>query len=136
MAVAALPPVPPAVQARIEARAGVLAYVPARMLIGFRYRSWEYRQQVLRIRFRNRAGWEVVFVAAPQRGSCASGKQKSFQLDGNKVYWGQTVNEQQAWRCVTGRNGRPVRLVAASAKPPTKLADSGLGIVAASGKRI
>ena len=62
--------------------------------------------------------------------------EKSFQLDGNKVYWSHTGAEQQAWRCVTGPNGRQVRLVASSPQPPTKFADVGLGRVVASGKRI
>ena len=62
--------------------------------------------------------------------------EKSFQLDGNKVYWSHTGAEQQAWRCVTGRNGQRVRLVASSPQPATKFADVGLGRVVASGKRI
>ena len=61
--------------------------------------------------------------------------EKSFQLDGNKVYWSHTGAEQMAWRCVKP-SGRQVRLVASSPQPPTKFADVGLGRVVASGKRI
>jgi hypothetical protein len=128
--------VPASVQAQIKAKAGALAYVPTRTAIGFRYVSWSYRPGELQISFRNKARWEIKFVATPLKGSCTAGKEKSFQLDGNKVYWSHTATGQQAWRCVTGSNGRQVRLVAASPQPPTRFADVGLGIVAASGKRI
>jgi hypothetical protein len=62
--------------------------------------------------------------------------QKSFQLAGNKVYWGQTATEQEAWRCVTGTGGRRYRLVTATAQPPTRFADVGLGRVVASARKI
>ena len=90
----------------------------------------------MRIRFANRAGWQIRFVAVRLRGSCRAGMEKSFQLDGNKVYWSHTGAEQMAWRCVTGPDGRQVRLVASSPQPPTRFADVGLGRVVASGKRI
>jgi hypothetical protein len=133
---ATAPIVPRSAQAKIAAKAPALAYAPTRIAIGFRYYSWEHRPGVLRIRFRNKAGWEITFVAQPFQGSCRDGMTKSFQLAGNKVYWAQGATEQQAWRCVVGRNGRPVRLVAASTQPPTRFADVGLGTVVASGKRI
>ena len=78
-------------------------------------------------RFTNKAGWEITFVSAALRGLCRAGSIKTFQLDGNKVYWSQTADEQQAWRCVRDGGGLWVRLVAASPQPPTKLAASGLG---------
>jgi hypothetical protein len=62
-------------------------------------------------------------------------KQKSFQLAGNKVWWAQDAKGQRAWRCVFAQDGKPLRLTASSATPPTKLADVGLGTVAASAKR-
>jgi hypothetical protein len=130
------PIVPPPAQATIAMRAGALAYVPTRIATGFHYQSWQFRTGLLRISFRNKAAWEITFTASPQSGSCAAGKEKSFQLDGNKVYWAHTATQQQAWRCVSGSNGRQVRLAAASPLPPTKFADVGLGIVAASGKRL
>jgi hypothetical protein len=132
----AAPVVPEAAQARIKAKAASLAYAPTRIPIGFRYRSWQYRQGALRISFRNQAGWEITFVAVPLAGSCRRGMQKSFQLAGNKVYWSETPTEQQAWRCVARRNRPPVRLVAASPQPSTRLAAVGLGSVASSGKML
>ena len=71
------------------------------------------------------------FTAEPFAGtlaSCADGKQKTLQLDGNKVYWDNAV----AWRCVRGTDGKLVKLTASGPKLP----DVALGIVVASGKRI
>ena len=133
---AAAPVVPVRTQAQIAKARPALAYAPTRMLIGFHFRSWRSGPAALYERFTNKAGWEITFVSAPLRGLCRAGSIKTFQLDGNKVYWSQTVNGQQAWRCVRNRGGLWVRLVAASPRPPTKLAASGLGRVAASAKRI
>lgn len=129
------PLVPAAVQARIERAAPGLAYVPTRIAPGFRFVRWRSGVGAVWIWLRNRAGWEVVFVAAPLKGACTAGKEKSFQLAGNKVYWSHTENEQEAWRCVS-RPGGTVRLAAATAKPASRFADVGLGTVVASGKRI
>jgi len=68
-------------------------------------------------------------------GTCDAGKQQSFQLGGNKVWWAQQGAEQVAWRCVFDLAGKPVRLAAASIAPPTKLGASGLGVVVAHAKR-
>jgi hypothetical protein len=57
--------------------------------------------------------------------------EKSFQLDGVKVWWAQAAGGQQAWRCVNG-----VKLVAATSLRPDRFADVGLGRIAASGHRI
>ncbi len=131
-AVAAAQPIVPAfTQHQIAKRAPRLAYVPARVATGYRYSRWTYSGGVLRIWFRNKAQREIVFVAAKQHGPCTAGREKTFQMAGNKVYWAHTANEQQAWRCVGG-----VRLVAASPQPPTEFADVGLGRVAASGHKI
>jgi hypothetical protein len=133
---ASAPLVPTVVQGRIKHSAPRLAYTPTRIAPGFRYSTWRAELDTLRIWFKNKAGWQIVFVAAPLRGDCRAGMEKSFQLAGNKVYWSHTDSEQQAWRCVPGPANQPVRLVAASPEPPTKFADVGLGVVAASGKLI
>ena len=122
--------VPVAVQHQIAQKAPLVAYVPARLGIGWHYERWTH-QGALRIYFSNKAGREIVFVAAPFKGNCRAGMTKSFQLDGNKVYWSQTATEQQAWRCVNG-----MKLVATTSLPPNRFADVGLGIMAASGHRI
>lgn len=130
------PVVPVATQARIKLTAPRLAYAPTRMARGFRYVQWLRTPQTVQIRFVNRAGWEIDFVATPQRGSCRTGLEQSFQLDGNKVYWSHTGAEQQAWRCVTRPSGGSVRLVATSPQPSGVFAAVGVGLVVASGKRI
>ncbi len=133
---AANPVVPRAVQLRILHSKPTLAYAPTRMAIGFHYVSWQRSPSNVEITFDDRAGWEIRFIALPSSGSCRAGMEKSFQLDGNTVYWSHTGAEQMAWRCVTGPAGRQVRLVASSPQPRTTFADVGLGRVVASGKRI
>jgi hypothetical protein len=129
---AAPPPIVPlSVQHAIVRRAPALAYVPARIATGYRYRHWAFAGSAVRIRFANRAGKEIVFVAARRAGPCTDGREKTFQMAGNKVYWGQRAEEQEAWRCLNG-----VQLVAATPQPPTAFADVGLGRVAASAHRI
>jgi|SRR6185437_1855074 len=110
-------------------------YLPTRMLPGFVYRSWSLRSGVLRVEFVNTGGVRVEWRVQPMTGSCDTGKQKSFQLAGNKVWWAQKGAEQDAWRCVFDQHGKALRLVAASTTPPDKLGASGLGVVAASAKR-
>jgi hypothetical protein len=129
-AAAATPVVPVFTQHRIARTVPALAYVPARLAIGWKYERWTH-DGALRIFFRNKAGREIVFAAARFAGSCRAGMAKSFQLDGVKVWWAQTATEQRAWRCVNG-----MKLVAATSLGPDRFADSGLGRIAASGHRI
>ena len=137
---AVLVPVPLVVQQAITTRTKSLNYVPARVPFGFRYLSWSYAakpQPVTRIWFRRRgkpATWAITFVASKQSGPCPRGE-KSYQVDGNKVWWSHTRNEQQAWRCVAGPKGS-VRLTAATPLAPTAFAAVGLAQVAAAGHRI
>jgi hypothetical protein len=130
-AAAATPVVPTFTQHQIAKRSPGLAYVPARLAIGWHYRRWTRYPDELQIFFADKAGHEITFVAVLFIGNCRTGMEKSFQLAGVKVYWSHTANEQQAWRCVNG-----VRLVAATSLGPDHFADSGLGRIAASGHRI
>jgi hypothetical protein len=135
-------PVPVAVEKQISKHAGVESYTPSRMLIGFTYERWQYVPGELRIWFANKAHVEIKFDVTPLRaGTCAAGKQKTFQLAGNKVYWSQVTDPtveyvQEAWRCVKHPSGRMMRLSVVTRTPPTKLADVGLGTVVASGRVI
>jgi hypothetical protein len=122
--------VPVSVQHEIAQKAPLVAYAPARLAVGWHYARWTHLR-ALRIFFRNKAGREIVFVAAPYKGNCRAGMEKSFQMAGVKVYWGHTANEQEAWRCVNG-----MKLVAATSLPPDRFADVGLARMAASGHRI
>jgi hypothetical protein len=111
-------------------------FLPTTMLSGFTYTSWTYKSGVLRVVFRNKAGWDIQWrVGSMSAHSCATGMQQSFQLNGKKVWWAQNATGQVAWRCEFGLDGIPLRLEAASSIPPTKLANTGLGILAASAKR-
>jgi hypothetical protein len=135
-AAAMRPLVPTFIQAAIVARSPQLAYVPSRIAPGFRYERYAASSQAVRVTFRNKSGWQLVFIATPLVGSCRAGMEKSFQLAGNKVFWMQTPTEQRAWRCVDGRNGQNIRLVTATNQPPTRFADVGLGVVTASAHRV
>jgi len=128
-------PVPEQAVLAIDRKAATRNFMPTRMLIGFTYVSWSYRGGVLRIDFRNKAGRTVSWRVAPMNGACDRGKQQSFQLAGNKVWWSQSGGVQRAWRCVFGQDGKPLRLTASSSTPPTKLAGVGLGTVVASARR-
>ena len=133
---AATPVVPVHSQQALKKRLPSLAYVPTRVGSGFRYYKWATTTRpALRIWFRDKAAREITFIATFQTGACATGKEKTFQLDGNKVYWSHTANEQQAWRCLV-RKGRAVRLTVATSIPPTKFADVGIGRIAASGRYV
>ena len=128
---ASAPVVPVSVQQAIAKRARSLAYVPARIAIGYRYRSWEHAPGHVYIHFRNRAGKEITFAVERRTAPCTRGKDRTFQMAGNKVYWGLNDGEQESWRCIGS-----VKLSAATEQPPTKFGDVGLGRVAASGHRI
>jgi hypothetical protein len=119
----------------IDRSAGFRNFLPTRMLPGFTYTAWSYRSGTLRIAFSNKGGWVVQWKVSPMTGACDAGKQASYQLDGNKVWWAQGTTAQAAWRCVFGQDGKPLRLEASSTTPPSKLAGSGLGVVAASATR-
>jgi len=133
--VVAAVPIPHAALLRIDRAAGYRNFLPTRMLPGFAYRGWTNAGGTLRVEFRNRAGQQLEWRVSSMKGSCDAGKQQSFQLGGNKVWWAQKPSEQVAWRCVFDQAGKPVRLAAASGTPTTKLAPAGLGIVVAHAKR-
>lgn len=137
VASATAPAVPDRSEHAIAQRTAVYGYVPARIPLGFRYRLWGFASipPALEIVFRNAAGRTIEFTASPGRQCEGAGREKTFQLDGNKVYWARTADGQEAWRCVAGRGGKRIRLTASTTLPPTKFADSGLGLVAASGRR-
>jgi hypothetical protein len=131
-AAAATPVVPLFTQHQIATKATPgLAYVPARLAIGWHYRNWTHGPDQLRILFSDKAGHLIAFSATPFGGNCRTGMEKSFQQAGVKTYWSQTANAQQAWRCVNA-----VRLVAETALGPDRFADVGLGRIVASGHRI
>ncbi len=133
------PLVPPFIAGLIKARAGALAYAPTRSPFGYRYLSytWTAKTKILNVRLHDKhyrpgnARHTATFTAEWFGGtlaSCAAGKQKTIQYDGNKVYWDAGV----AWRCVRGAGGRNVKLLAASPALP----DVALAQIVSSGKRL
>ena len=135
-AAAARPVVPRAVQLRIAVRAPVLAYVPTRMALGFRYTGWLKTPATVRIRFANRAGWQIRFVAVRLRGSCRAGDGEELPARRQQGLLGAHRSGAAGVALCQGPQGRLIRLVASSPQPSTKFADVGLGRVVASGKRI
>jgi hypothetical protein len=132
---AAVRPLSGAALLAIDRKAGFRNFLPTRMLSGFGYTSWSQKGGVLQVNFANNAGRTVVWTVAPMTGSCDAGKQQSFQLAGNKVWWAQDATGQRAWRCVFDQDGKALRLTASSVTTPDRLAGVGLGTVVASGKR-
>ena len=132
---AAAAPVPHGALLAIDAQVGYRNFLPARMLAGFAYRSWSYRGATLRVEFRNRAGLVLEWRVQPLSGTCDAGRQASYQLGGNKVWWARRATEQVAWRCVFDQAGKPLRLAAASSAPASRVAGVGLGTVVAHARR-
>src|SRR2546423_1666495 len=112
-AFAATRPVSGSALLAIDKRAGFRNFLPTRMLTGFAYSGWSYRSGSLRVEFRNKAGSLVEWRVQPMSGTCDAGSAKTFQLDGNKVWWAQNARGQFAWRCVFDLAGKPLRLEAA-----------------------
>jgi len=133
-AVTAALPIPHAALLAIDRAAGYRNFLPTRTL-DFSYSGWSKKAGVLRVEFENKAGVRFEWRVLPMTGSCDAGKQRSFQLGGNKVWWAQSATEQYAWRCVFDQAGKPLRLEAASSAPANRLAPAGLGLVAAHAKR-
>jgi hypothetical protein len=134
------PVVPPFIQHVIEQKAGPLAYIPTRAPFGYRYLSykWDAAGQRLTIRLHDRHypvsnANRTVPVTVERFGgtlaSCGHGNEKSYQVDGNKVF---SAGDNLAWRCVRGAGGRIVKILAAGRNLPA----STLAIVASSVRRI
>ena len=91
------PLVPVFVQKLVRSKAGSLAYVPTRAPFGYRYVRfrWDAERRVLTITLVDRrlpAGGRhsIVFTARRFAGTlatCGSGRLKTLQMGGNKVYW-------------------------------------------------
>jgi len=120
--------VPPALRAKLTTQAGGTLYLPARVPLGYRYRSGaKVTAGVLTVPFTQRVRvrqgvftWtKLGFVwstrTLPAGKACIdwATKTKTLQLSGNKVYWSDSG---VAWRCVTDRTGRQLVLSASSAK--------------------
>jgi hypothetical protein len=132
-AAAATEPVPAAVQARIAKQTPQLAYVPARGVLPYRYRSWKLAAGVLRIWFANANEPKKLYVFEVRvfHGTCRAGMQQSFQMAGVKAFYAYDGTRQQAWRCVHG-----TKLTAWTTIGLRKFSGAGLARIVASGHRI
>ena len=70
-------------------------YLPTRV-VGFTYSGWSHKNGVLRVDFRNKSGLNFEWRVLPMTGSCDAGKQQSFQVGGNKVWWAQNAAMDEA----------------------------------------
>ena len=129
--------VPPFVQHLIAKRSPQLAYVPTRIAApSFKYAGYKASAAIVSETFAQTPKRKIVFTVIPYSAPCADGKQQSFQLSGNKVYWAQLDNTQTAWRCVTGPAGHQLRLAASTTLGLTQFANVGLGTIVASALRV
>jgi hypothetical protein len=138
-AAATSPLVPAFVQHLIQKKAGSLAYVPTRAPAGYRYAlyAWNPAKKQLTVRVHDRHyrlsnhNRDVTITVSRLSGSlasCANGNEKSYQVDGNKVY---SAGGNVAWRCVNGPAGN-VKIAASGANLPA----SALAIAASSVKHL
>ena len=134
------PLIPPFIQHVIQQKAGPLAYVPTRSPFGYRYLSyrWSPNGKRLTVRLHDRhyrpsnANRTVAVTAEWFNGSlasCGDGNEKSYQVDGNRVF---SAGGTLVWRCVRGTGGRTVKILVAGRNLPA----STLAIVASSVKRL
>lgn len=135
-----VPVVPPFIQHVIEQKAGDLAYVPTRAPFGYRYRSYTWNPATSRLTIRlhdkhyaDSNANRTVAVTIERLGlpiaQCGDGNEKSYQVDGNKVF---SSGGTLAWRCVRGAGGRTVKILASGRNLPA----SALAILASSVKRL
>jgi len=134
------PLVPPFIQHVIEQKAGPLAYIPTRAPFGYRYLSYSWDTGAKRLTIRlhdkhyrpsnaNRTLAVTVERFEGPLASCGGGNEKSYQVDGNKVF---SAGGDLAWRCVRGVQGGVVKILAAGRNLPA----SALAIVASSVRRV
>jgi hypothetical protein len=132
--------VPPFIQHVLEHRAGLLAYAPTRAPFGYRYLSysWDAGAKRLTVRLHDKhyaaANTNRTVAVTAQwftgpAAQCSNGNEKSYQVDGNRVF---SSGGDVAWRCVRASNGRLVKITAAGKNMPA----STLAIVASSVKRL
>ena len=127
-------PIPHAALLKIDRAASYDNFLPTRVY-GLAYTGWSKQGKVVRVEFKAKSGVVVEWRIEPMTGTCDAGKQQSFQLSGNKVWWAQQGATQFAWRCAFDLAGKAIRFGAATTAPTNKYAPAGLGSIAASAKR-
>jgi hypothetical protein len=134
---------PAPLRAQLAAKEGGSLYLPARMPLFYRFRSgaavtngkltvtftnrvrvrqglWRWTKQTIR--------WQALPLAAGTDCTAWRIRDKTLQVDGNKVYWSASPAPGAAWRCVTDRRGR--RLVLTASASGTFAGEPLAGVVA------
>ena len=138
--IAATPVVPLSIQHIAKRRAGALAYIPTRAPFGYRYLSYSWnastKQLAIRLHDKHYAASNtkrtITVTASWFAGplaQCGVGNEKSYQVDGNRVF---SAGATLTWRCVKGTGGRIVKISSSDQNMPT----STLAIVASSVRRL
>jgi hypothetical protein len=138
--VTATPVIPLFIQHVIERKPGALAYVPTRAPFGYRYLSytWDAAGKRLTIRLHDKHyavsnANRTVAVTVERFGgtpaACGDENEKSYQVDGNKVF---SAAGDQAWRCVRDVQGGVVKISATGRNLP----GAALAILASSVRRL
>ncbi len=135
---------PTATRIQLAKRQGGSLFLPARTPLFYRYRSGaKIAGGVLSVPFTNRVRirkglwrwtgqsfvWQVRKLPAGKTCDQWAARTQTFQVDGNKVFGGESTTGAVAWRCVTNAHGTYVLSASAGGKLPTV----GLAIVVASG---
>lgn len=136
---------PAPLRAQLAAKNGGSLFLPARTPLFYRYRAgatvangrltvtftnrvrirqglWRWTKQTIR--------WQTLPLAPGTDCTAWRVRDKTLQVDGNKVFWSASPAPGVAWRCVTDKRGRHVVLTASGTG---KLADEPLAGVVASG---
>jgi hypothetical protein len=144
---------PTPLRAQLAAKSGGSLFLPARMPLFYRFRSgaavangkltvtftnrvrvrqgvWRWTKQTIR--------WQTLPLASGTDCTAWRVKEKTLQVDGNKVYWSATPAPGAAWRCVTDKRGRTLVLTASASgtfadEPLAGVVASGLDVSARSG---
>jgi hypothetical protein len=110
--------VPDRVQRAIVRSHPLVAYFPTRLPAGYRYAKYVSGDRGFDIWFNNPVrspndlGYDVLVAAC----STAGRPMHTFSLNGVRVFWSATYEDQHAWRCLT-RGGMAVILTASRSVP-------------------
>jgi hypothetical protein len=98
------PIVPLSIQRTIKRHHPEIAYLPTRLPAGDLYRSWGDGRNAFSIWFgitQPRLGFHVSRSPCSRMHSLMGDPRRTFRVNGVKVYWSATTEDQQAWRCFT-----------------------------------
>jgi hypothetical protein len=84
---------------------GRLAYVPTRLPPGYHYTErFSYGQNDFGLSFNKRRDTHDQLGYTVREAHCPGGAMHVFRVNGVRIRWSGTYEDQQAWRCVTSGN--------------------------------